>query len=91
MVDSLAKFANNSVVRLLISGITILGGALATLAVFILLDWRTSQAKALDGIAIDVRQISEGVAVLKGESAVINVKINELRPRVQRIEQKVFP
>lgn len=90
MADGLTKLANNPLVALAARGFTALGVVLASLAVFIFMDTRTTQAEALKSIAADVKQVRDDVLILKGESAVSNVKIDELRDRLKSVERKVF-
>lgn len=90
MAETLRSFSTNPIVGLLSRLATFLGLVIASSAVAIFLDVRSTQAESMKQINKELKSISEGVLVLKGESSVVNVKVNEIRERLRRVEDKVF-
>lgn len=90
MVQTIARAMTNPIVVVLSRIIQALGLALATAAVAIFMDVRSTQGIALTEITKEVKEINKGVTDLKVDSAVQNFRYVQVERRVKKLEDKVF-
>ncbi len=90
MRKTISRLASSQIVALLSRAVAALGLGLASGAIWIFLDTREQQKEQYERLANELRGINVNMSDMKMGIAVGDVKINEVRERVKKIEDKVF-